>query len=313
MVWSSSSTRRARWAVMMGLAAACLSLPGRAAAQEASAPTWSAPAWEESERPEDVAQRRERSALLATHFHDATRLHSAGKGLPILFGGLGAASLAAVSLAGEIDTPLRIAWVSGSATMLAGGLVGFAVSETYRPGTLATAGLLSQGSLWLGFALLDSDMFPTMTPVALSAGYYLSGALSGLNLALSDYTPVSRLRADHALVATPAWRARLSGAQVAGIERDLLGTAPAIPSWAIHLPVALGGLAAALPALDRDLPESQRVVSATTGFLTCAWALAMVQIDHPAQSYRRDLRRAGLSVAPSGPEGAAGLTVSGAF
>ncbi|WP_433933564.1 hypothetical protein AB3662_04310 [Sorangium cellulosum] len=293
---------------MVGLAAACLSLPGRAAAQEAIAP-----AWEETERPEDVAQRRERAALLATHFHDATRLHSAGKGLPILFSGLGGVSLAAVSLAGDLDTPLRIAWASGSATMLAGGLVGFAAPETYRRGTLATAGLLSQGSLWLGFALLDSDMLPRMTPFALSAGYYLSGALSGLNLALSSYTPVSRLRADHALVATPAWRARLSGAQVASIERDLLGTAPAIPSWAIHLPVALGGVAAALPALDSDLPDTQRFMGVTTGLLTCVWSFAMLQLDHPAQSYQQDLRRAGLILAPSGPEGAAGLTVSGEF
>ncbi|KYF66187.1 hypothetical protein [Sorangium cellulosum] len=308
MVWSSWFMRRARWAVMVGAAAACLSLPGRAAAQEAMAPTW-----EESERPEEVAERRERAALLATHFHDATRLHSSGKALPILFGGLGAASLAAVSLAGDLDAPLRIVWASGSATMLAGGLVGFAAPETYRRGTLATAGLLSQGSLWLGFSLLDSRTLPRMTPVVLSAGYYLSGALSGLNLVLSSYTPVSRLRADHALVATPAWRARLSGAQVAGIERDLLGTAPAIPSWAIHLPVALGGVAAALPALDPDLPESQRLMSVTTGLLTCVWSFAMLDVDHPAQSYQQDLRRAGLSLAPSGPEGAAGLTVSGEF
>ncbi|WP_438027231.1 hypothetical protein [Sorangium sp. So ce233] len=308
MVWSSWFMRRARWAVTVGAAAACLSLPGRAAAQEAIAPTR-----EESERPEDVAQRRERAALLATHFHDATRLHSAGKGLPILFSGLGAASLAAVSLAGDLDAPLRIAWASGSATMLAGGLIGFAAPETYRGGTLATAGLLSQGSLWLGFALLGSGAVPRMTPVALSAGYYVSGALSGLNLALSDYTPVSRLRADHALVATPAWRARLSGAQVAGIERDLLGTAPAIPSWAIHLPIALGGVAATLPALDGDLPDAQRFLSATTGLLTCVWSFAMLQFDHPVQSYQQDLRRAGLSLAPSGPEGAAGLTVSGEF
>ncbi|WP_437288918.1 hypothetical protein [Sorangium sp. So ce406] len=293
---------------MVGLAAACLSLPGSAAAQGAIAP-----AWEETERPEDIAQRRERAALLATHFHDATRLHSSGKALPILFGGLGAASLAAVGLSGDLDMPLRIAWASGSATMLAGGLVGFAAPEAYRRGTMATAGLLSQGSLWLGFALLDSDMLPRMTPVALSAGYYVSGALSGLNLALSDYTPVSRLRADHALVATPAWRARLSGAQVAGIERDLLGTAPAIPSWAIHLPVALGGVAAALPALDSDLPDAQRFTGVTTGLLTCVWSVAMLDVDHPAQSYLQDLRRAGLSLAPSGPEGAAGLTVSGEF
>ncbi|WP_437835840.1 hypothetical protein [Sorangium sp. So ce1153] len=186
--------------------------------------------------------------------------------------------------------------------------------ETYRPNTLATAGMLSQGSLWLGFALLDSESIPRMTFVSLSAGSYAAGLLSGLNLALSEYTPVSRLRADHALVATPGWRARLSGAQLAGIERDLLGTEPAIPRWAIFLPVALGGVAAAAPALDPELPAEKRMTSALFGLLNSTWSLAaMFEPEHPVQAYQRDLRRAGLRLEPSGPDGTAGLTVSGKF
>ncbi|WP_437877146.1 hypothetical protein [Sorangium sp. So ce513] len=331
MVISSRFMRHGWRAVLMGAAVALLSTPGSAAAHEAGAPPQqagtppqqagaaaheaSAPVWDETESREDIAQRRERAALLAPRFQDAIRLHSTGKALPILlggvFGGIGAVSLAGVIVAGDIDTPRRLAWATGSASLLAGGIAAFAAPETYRIQVLGTAGLLSQGSLWLGFALDDSRTFSRTTPIALSAGYYLSGALSGLNLALSDYTPVSRLRADHALVATPAWRARLTGAQVAGIERDLLGTAPAIPNWAIYLPIALGGLAAAAPALDSELPAEQRLTGVTLGLLTSMWSFAMMDVDHPAQAYQRDLRRAGLGLAPSGPEGTAGLTVSG--
>ncbi|WP_437509352.1 hypothetical protein [Sorangium sp. So ce1099] len=286
-----------------------LSLPGSAAAQEAGAPGSA-----EDQSREDVAQRRERAALLATHYHDAVRLHSMGNGLPILFSGLGGVSLA-LSLAGEgIDAPARIAFASGSATMLAGGLAVLAAPETYRPNTLATVGMLSQGSLWLGFALLDSEPIPRMTLVSLSAGNYATGLLSGLNLALSEYTPVSRLRASHALVATPGWRARLSGAQLASVERDLLGTEPAIPRWAVFLPVTLGGVAAAAPVLDPELPAEKRMLSAIFGLLNFTWSLAaMLEPEHPVQAYQRDLRRAGLRVEPSGPDGTAGLTVSGKF
>ncbi|WP_437623940.1 hypothetical protein [Sorangium sp. So ce1151] len=309
MDWLSWSTRHVRRALMVGAAVAHLSLPGSAAAQEARAP-----GSEEDQSREDVAQRRERAALLATHYHDAVRLHSMGRGLPILFSGLGGVSLA-LSLAGEgIDAPTRIAFAAGSTTMLAGGLAALAVPETYRPNTLATAGMLSQGSLWLGFALLDSEPIPRMTLVSLSAGSYATGLLSGLNLALSEYTPVSRLRADHALVATPGWRARLSGAQLASIERDLLGTEPAIPRWAVYLPAALGGVAAAAPVLDPELPAEKQMMSAFFGLLNFTWSLAaMLEPEHPVQAYQRDLRRAGLRVAPSGPDGTAGLTVSGKF
>ncbi|WP_437965593.1 hypothetical protein WMF04_39070 [Sorangium sp. So ce260] len=316
MVWSSWSVRRVRQAVLLGAVVAGLSLPGGAAAQEAPAP-----AREESERGEDIAQRRERAALMATHFNDVIKLHSSGKGLPILFGGLGAVGLAG-SVAGlassedvSTDGPPLIALASGSATMLAGGIAALALPETYRLPTLSTAGLLSQGGLWLGIGLaLDEDAgLARMTPIALSAGFYVSGLLSGLNLALSEYTPVSRLRADHALVATPGSRARLSGAQISSIERDLLGTEPAIPNWAIYLPVALGTVAATIPVLDRELPTEERLFSGTLGLLNTAWLVAMMDRDHPVQSYQRDLRRAGLRVAPSGPEGTAGLTVSGKF
>lgn len=313
MVWSSWSVRHVRQAVLVGAAVASLSLPGSAAAQEAIAP-----GWEESETREDIAQRRERAALMAPHFVDATRMHSSGQWLPILFGSVGAAGLAS-SLAWSLDAPLRtdaplrIAFAASSATILAGGLAGLAVPETYRLHTVGTAALLSQGSLWLGFAFIEDEGLARMAPVALSAGYYAAGLLSGLNLALSEYTPVSRLRADHALVATPASRARLSGAQITSIERDLLGTAPAIPSWAIYLPVALGGVVATVPAWDGDLPVQKRVLSLASGLLHCAWSFALVGSEHPAQSYQQDLRRAGLRVAPSGPDGAAGLTVSGKF
>ncbi|KYF72168.1 hypothetical protein BE17_01660 [Sorangium cellulosum] len=309
MGWSSWSTRHARRALMVGAAVARLSLPGSAAAQEARAPGSG-----EDQSREDVAQRRERAALLATHYHDAVRLHSMGKGLPMIVSGIGGVGLA-LSLAGEgIDAPTRIAFTASFATMLGGGLGALAVPETYRLNTLATAGMLSQGSLWLGFALLDSEAIPRMTFVSLSAGSYAAGLLSGLNLALSEYTPVSRLRADHALVATPGWRARLSGAQLAGIERDLLGTEPAIPRWAIFLPVALGGVAAAAPVLDPELPAEKRVMSALFGLLNSTWSLAaMFEPEHPVQAYQRDLRRAGLRVEPSGPDGTAGLTVSGKF
>lgn len=313
MVWSSWSMRRVLHAALVGAAVSSLSLPGSAAAQEAIAP-----AWEEREAREDIAQRRERAALLAPHFTDAIRMHSSSIALPILFSGVGAAGLAS-SLAWSADapqptdTPLRIAFAASSAAILAGGLAGLAVPETYRRDTLGTAGLLSQGSLWLGFAFLEDDGLARMTPVALSAGFYVSGFLAGLNLALSDYTPVSRLRADHALVATPAWRARLSGAQIASIERDLLGTAPAIPNWAVYLPAALGGVVATVPAWDGDLPVETRVLSLASGLLNSAWSFALMAHDHPAQSYQQDLRRAGLRVAPSGPDGTAGLTVSGEF
>ncbi|KYF52026.1 hypothetical protein BE08_44830 [Sorangium cellulosum] len=322
MVISSWFMRHAPRAVLMGAAVGLLSTPGSATAHEASAAAHEAiapaqeaiaPPWDESESREDIAQRRERAALLAPRFQDAIRLHSSGKALPILFSGIGAVTLAGPIAAEDGDTPTRIAWATGSTALLAGGIAALAAPETYRLQILGTAGLLSQGSLWLGFALHDSRTLSRMTPIALSAGYYVSGALSGLNLALSDYTPVSRLRADHALVATPAWRARLTGAQVAGIERDLLGTAPAIPNWAIYLPLALGGVAAAAPVLDSELPTEQRLTGVTLGLLTAMWSLAMMDVDHPAQAYQRDLRRAGLSLAPSGPEGTAGLTVSGKF
>ncbi|WP_437716198.1 hypothetical protein WMF45_07150 [Sorangium sp. So ce448] len=138
--------------------------------------------------------------------------------------------------------------------------------------------------------------------------------LSGLNVALSEYTPVSRLRAGYALVATPERRARLSGAQIASIERDLLGSPPAIPHWAIRLPAALGGLVATVPALDRDLPEDTRTLSLTTCLFTTVWSLAsMFRREHPVVSYQQDLRRAGLRVAPSGPDGNLGPSVSGTF
>ncbi|WP_437937548.1 hypothetical protein [Sorangium sp. So ce341] len=308
MVWSSWMIRRARKAAALGAAVAGLSLPASAAAQQALAP-----GWEETELRDDIAERRERAALLATHFHDAIRLHSMGKGPPILVSGIGGVSLA-MSPAGDLGAPPLIAFASGSATLLAGGLATLAVPETYRLNTLTATALLSQGSVWLGLAFLEDDPFARLTPVALSAGCYAAGLLSGLNLALSDYTPVSRLREDHALVATPAWRARLSGAQIASIERDLLGTAPAIPSWAIYLPVALGSVAATVPALDGDLPAEQRMWSLALGLLNATWSLAaMFEREHPAQSYERDLRRAGLRAAPSGPDGSAGLTVSGTF
>ncbi|WP_437722114.1 hypothetical protein [Sorangium sp. So ce861] len=299
--------RRVRRAVIAGAAVARLSLPGSAAAQEARAP-----GWEESESREDVAQRRERAALLSPRFNDAIRMHSSTIVLPILFSGLGAATLAA-SLSSDMVAPQQITFIAGSATMLAGGLAAFAVPETYRPGTLGAAGLLYQGSLWLGFALDEDHELARITPVALSAGFYVAGLLSGLNLALSEYTPVSRLRADYALLATPASRAGLSGAQVASIERDLLGTAPAIPSWAIYLPVALGGVVATVPAWDGDLPVEKRLLSVTSGVLNAGWSLIAMDLDPPAKSYERDLRRAGLRVAPSGPDGTAGVTVSGKF
>ncbi|XXX74449.1 hypothetical protein WMF30_43060 [Sorangium sp. So ce134] len=307
MVWSSWFMRRARQAFTLGAAVACLSLPGSAAAQEASAP-----AREESEAREDIAQRRERAALLATHFNDTIKMHSSGRALPILFGGIGAVGLAS-GLVWFTDAPQSIGLIAGSTTMLAGGVVALAAPETYRPSTLATAGLLSQGSLWLGFTFDGNDTLARMTPIALTTGFYVAGLLSGLNLALSELTPVSRLREGHALVATPAWRARLSGAQIASIERDLLGTAPAIPSWAIYLPVALGGIAATVPAWDGELPVTQRMWSATTGLLNAVWSVALMEREHPVQAYQRDLRRAGLRVAPSGPGGAAGFTVSGTF
>ncbi|WP_437902821.1 hypothetical protein WME95_30210 [Sorangium sp. So ce327] len=308
MVWSSWSKRRARKAVLVGAAMARLSLPGSAAAQEAVAP-----AWDETERREDIVQRRERAALLATHLHDVIRLHSAGKAVPVLFSGIGGASLA-LSLTVAPAEPRFLAWTAGSATLLAGGIAALAAPEAYRRDTLGAAAQLSQGSFWLGLAFFTDSGLARATPIALSSGYYVSGLLSGLNLALSHYTPASRLRADHALVATPEWRARLSAAQIASIERDLLATAPAIPSWAIYLPVALGGVAATAPAWDGDLPAERRMLSLTSGLLASVWSLAaMFDPEHPAQSYQRDLRRAGLQVAPSGPGGNMGLTVSGKF
>ncbi|MDC0677616.1 hypothetical protein [Sorangium atrum] len=308
MVWSSWSKRHARKAVLVGAAMARLSLPVSAAAQEAIAP-----AWDETERREDIAQRRERAALLATHLPDVIRLHSAGKGVPILVSGIGGASLA-LSLTAAPAEPRFLALTAGSATLLAGGIAALAVPEAYRRETVGAAALLSQGSVWLGLAFFTESGFGRVAPVALSSGYYLSGLLSCLNLALSGYPPVSRLRADHALVATSEWRARLSGAQIASIERDLLTTAPAIPSWAIHLPIALGGVAATVPAWDGDLPAETRMLSLTSGLLASAWSLgAMFDPEHPVQSYQRDLRRAGLQVAPSGPDSNVGLTISGKF
>jgi hypothetical protein len=105
----------------------------------------------------------------------------------------------------------------------------------------------------------------------------------------------------------------LSGAEVARIEQDLLGTAPAIPSWGIHLPLALSGLVAAVPALDNDLPAGKRVMSAALGLLTFVWPLATFEHEHPAQAYQRHLRRASLRIAPSGPDGYLGLTALGTF
>ncbi len=297
--------RRATW--FLAVLAATLALPRAARAQnmDTPAPPPLGPAPEV----------RERATLLAAHLPDEIKLETVPPALLWIGAATGAGATVLLAVLPSQDTAGKALSIAAPATYLTADVAALLAPGEYQH-SIAMAGLfLGTGSLWASTGRIDpqSDI-RAVTPVALSAGYYASGALQLLSLALSRPAPLSRLREDYAAIRTPAGRARSTSGSVDAIERDFARSDPAIPGWLVAAPIIAGGLVATAPAFDGNVPDSDRALDGAIGGTTALFGLLLASAPEPYSQYVDQLGRAGLRVAAAPMStGGAALIVSGRF
>lgn len=292
---------------ILAVLGATLALPRVARAQNMDAP----PPGPQGPAPEV----RERATLLAAHLPDEIKLETVPPALLWLGAAIGTGVTVLSAILPSHDPAEKALWIAAPATYTAADVTALLVPGEYQRSVQMAGFTLGSGSLWAAMGRIDPQSgISAVTPVALSAGYYTSGALELLSLALSHPAPLARLRSDYAAIRTPAGRARSTAASVDATERDFRSSEPAIPRWLLAAPIVVGGLVATVPAFDSKLSDSDRALDGAIGGTTALFGLLLASVPEPYSQYLDDLGRTGLhvSAAPVATGGAA-LLVSGQF
>ncbi len=250
---------------------------------------------------EAQAEARERAALLAQALPHAVLGRSLVALPPILIvtgGALGALGVAARSPA----------WIAGGALALGGGVGFYFMSEQRNYELLAATTAASSGFLYLGFPLSEPHQ---RWQIPLAVGAFASSGVGLLNFAYSTNPGRKRLLHDLERVRTPAARSSLDAAELQQIERDLYATDFFVPQWAIGLPLALGGVVAAVPLLDRDVSRRDKPLIGIIAGSALLQGLVISFVQTPASQYRASLQKAGLWV--NWGVGPGGVSVTGSF
>jgi hypothetical protein len=233
---------------------------------------------------EGRAEARERAALLAQVLPDAVRQRSFDLFPPVI--------IASGVLAGASGVAAR--WptaIAAGGVMVAGGVGFYFTPESRNYELLAATANAGVGLYWLS---LPVDEPYTRWQIPAAAGYLGMSALGFLSYAYSRHPGRTRLARDLARVRTPAARSTLTATELAEIERDLYDTDPFVPSWALGLPLVLGGAVSALPAFDGDLaPRDRRLIGLAGGAMVLA-GLSFSLVETPASRYKDSLARSGL-------------------
>jgi hypothetical protein len=257
---------------------------------------------------------RERAALLNVHVGDELARDQPLSPLPGVV--LAWAGTAGSALLIPADKGAGITWTSTFAiTAIANTAAAFGDEDTQLEDAEATAALPA-GGLTLGLALTDHQtIMPRLAAGGAGAGLLGFSALSALNMLLWHHVPIARLRADRARLRTPAQRAALSHSQVAQIERDLMTFERPIPSWALALPLLIGGSVALVPAFERGSTARDRAWSIGYGSiaLLLGAGFGIGGAYSAAHSYVSDLHRSGLQLIPLASRDSLGVSVSGQF
>ena len=276
---------------------------GRLGALVVAAGLLGAPAVRAQQAPvgEATAEARERAALLAQVLPVAVRGRSLVALPPILMvtgGAIGAIGVAARSPA----------LVAGGALALGGGVAFYFTPEERNYELLAATAAASSGFLYLGLALPSPH---ERWQIPLAVGAFASSGLGFVNFAYSTNPGKTRLLRDLERVRTPAARSSLDVAELQRIERDLYATDFVVPQWALGLPLALSGVVAAAPLLDRDVARRDKPLIGTMAGLALFQGLLVSLIQTPAMQYRASLQNAGLWV--KWGVGPGGVSVTGTF
>ncbi len=263
------------------------------------------PAWSARAQPAPIgeagAEARERAALLAQVLPVAVRGRSLVALPPVLMvtgGAMGALGVA-------VRSP---AIVAGGALASGGGVAFYFTPEQRNYELLAATAAASSGFLYLG---LDLPSPHQRWQIPLALGAFASSGLGVVNFAYSTNPGRKRLLRDLERVRTPAARSSLDVDELQQIERDLYATDFVVPQWALGLPLALSGVVAAAPLLDRDVAGRDKPLIGAMAGVALFQGLLISLIQTPAMQYRSSLQNAGLWV--KWGVGPGGVSVTGSF
>lgn len=257
---------------------------------------------------------RQRAALLNVHIGDELMRDQPLPALPgviLSWAGTGGSALFI-----PVDKGAGITWTSTFAvTAIANTAAAFGDEDAQFEEAQAVA-FLPAGGLTLGLALADRQpLMPRLAPGGAGAGFIGFSVLSALNMLMWHHVPIAQLRADRARLRTAARSSALSRAELAQIEHDLMTFERPIPSWALALPLVVGGSVALVPAFERRSSAADRAWSIGYGSLAFLFALGfgIGGAQSAPRAYASDLRRAGLELIPLATRDSLGLSVSGQF
>ncbi len=250
---------------------------------------------------EAKAEARERAALLAQALPHAVLGRSLVALPPILIVTGGA--MGALGVAGRWP-----AAVAGGALALGGGVAFYFTPEQRNYELLATAAAASSGFLYLALPLREPNQ---RWQIPLAVGAFASSGVGLINFAYSTNPGRKRLLHDLERVRTPAARLSLDVAELQQIERDLYATDFFVPQWVMGLPLALSGVVAGVPLLDRNVARRDKPLIATMAGLALFQGLLISFVQTPASQYRSSLQKAGLWV--NWGVGPGGVSVTGTF
>jgi hypothetical protein len=261
---------------------------------------------------DEEGQKRERAALLDLHIGDELeRDVRAPLAVNIALSSLGTAGSVLLIPA---DKGIGITWTSTFAVSTAAYAAAALGDENTQVATGQAIGFLPLGGMTLGLALADREtLLPRLAAGGAGAGFIGFSALAALNMLLWRHVPLTTLRADRARLRTPEQRAALSTDETARIERDFLSFERPIPSWALSLPLFIGGSVALVPALEKNMAAGDRAWSVGYSAVTLLMGVGIAAASSPIAAYVSDVQRVGLRVTPLASRDAVGVGVAGTF
>jgi hypothetical protein len=261
----------------------------------------------------DAQHERQRAALLDVHIGDELMRDQplpALAGVILSWAGTGGSALFI-----PVDKGAGITWTSSFAvTAIANTAAAFGDEDAQFEEAQAVA-FLPAGGLTLGLALADHQpLMPRLAPGGAGAGFIGFSVLSALNMLMWHHVPIAQLRADRTRLRA-AQSSTLSRTELAQIEHDLMTFERPIPSWALALPIVVGGSVALVPAFERRSSAADRAWSIGYGSLAFLFAVGFgIGGAYSApRAYTSDLQRAGLQLIPLASHDSLGLSLSGRF
>lgn len=145
----------------------------------------------------------------------------------------------------------------------------------------------------LGFAVAhDPHPFPRLTAGSLTAGYFATAALEGIN-DFSTPTPFSRLRTHQKRLESGQ---ELSADERRTMHHDVLGARGPLPRWLIGAPMLIAGAVAVAPAFNERYSKDEKTFAGLFGGTSLAAGLLYL-FPSPVSRYEDDLDTLDISVA----------------